>query len=196
MTPELHAERSRRIQEIQRRKMSQATGTKGLLIVNTGPGKGKTSAAMGMGMRIAGHGKRLAVVQFVKSRSTAERTVLEPLPGVEWHVIGDGFTWDTQDLEADKATARRGWDQARKHLGDPEVAMVILDELCIVLAKGYLPLAEVLEDLQARPPLQHAVLTGRGAPQALVDAADMVNEIKAVKHPFQAGIGAQAGVEF
>lgn len=196
MTPELHADRSRKIQEIQRRKMSRATGTKGLLIVNTGPGKGKTSAAMGMGMRIVGHGKRLAVVQFIKSNSTAERTVLEPLPGVEWHVIGDGFTWDTQDLEADKATARRGWDQARKHLADPEVAMVILDELCIVLAKEYLPLAEVLEDLQARPPLQHAVLTGRGAPAGLVEAADMVNEIRALKHPFQAGIGAQAGVEF
>lgn len=196
MDPEIHAQRSRKIQENQRRKMSQATETKGLLIVNTGPGKGKTSAAMGMGLRTAGHGKRLAVVQFLKSRSTAERVILEPLPHVEWHVIGDGFTWDTQDLDADKATARRGWEQARKHLSDPEVDMVILDELCIVLAKGYLPLHEVLADLARRPSHQHAVLTGRGAPAGLVEVADMVNEIRAVKHPFQAGIAAQAGVEF
>lgn len=196
MDAEEHAKRSRKIQEIQRRKMSQATGEKGLLIVNTGPGKGKTSAAMGMGLRIAGHGKRLAVVQFIKSQATAERNILGALPGVEWHVIGDGFTWDTQDLEADKATARRGWEQARRHLADPEVAMVILDELCVVLAKGYLSLETVLSDLRARPAMQHAVLTGRGAPPELVEAADMVNEIQAVKHPFRAGIAAQAGVEF
>ncbi|QQS03449.1 MAG: cob(I)yrinic acid a,c-diamide adenosyltransferase [Fibrobacterota bacterium] len=196
MDPEIHAQRSKRIQEMQRRKLSQATETKGLLIVNTGPGKGKTSAAMGMGLRIAGHGKRLAVVQFIKSRASAERAVLGALPGVEWQVIGDGFTWDTQDLEADKATARRGWDQARKHLADPEVAMVILDELCIVLAKDYLPLEDVLGDLRDRPPFQHVVVTGRGVPEGLVEAADMVNEMRAVKHPFQAGIAAQAGIEY
>lgn len=196
MDPENHAQRSKRIQEIQRRKLSQATETKGLLIVNTGPGKGKTSAAMGMGLRIAGHGRRLAVVQFIKSRASAERAVLGTLPGVEWQVIGDGFTWDTQDLEADKATARRGWNQARKHLADPEVAMVILDELCIVLAKNYLPLEDVLGDLRDRPPFQHVVVTGRGAPEGLVEAADMVNEMRAVKHPFQAGIAAQAGIEY
>jgi len=196
MDPETHRERSKKMQEIQWRKQEQATETRGLLIVNTGAGKGKTSAAMGMGLRIAGHGKRLAVVQFIKSHSTAERNILEPLPGVEWHVIGDGFTWDTQDLEGDKATARRGWEQAKKHLQDPEVDMVILDELCIVLAKDYLPLETVLADLVARPPLQHAVLTGRGAPAGLVEAADMVNEIRAVKHPFHAGVVAQPGVEF
>lgn len=196
MDPEVHKERSRRIQEIQQRKQDNATELKGLLIVNTGAGKGKTSAAMGMGLRIAGHGKRLAVVQFLKSKSTAERRILEALPGVEWHVIGDGFTWNTQDLEADKATARRGWEQAKKYLVDPDVDMVILDELCIVLAKDYLPLEEVLADLKARPPLQHVVLTGRGAPAGLVEVADMVNDIRAVKHPFQAGVAAQAGVEF
>lgn len=196
MDQDIRNARSRKIQEIQQRQQAKATETKGLLIVNTGPGKGKTSAAMGMGLRIAGHGKRLAVVQFIKSRSTAERTILERLPKVEWHVIGDGFTWDTQDVEADKATARRGWDQAKLHLSDPTVDMVILDELCIVLAKEYLPLEEVLADLRARPSMQHVVLTGRGAPAGLVEAADMVNEIQAVKHPFHAGIVAQAGVEF
>jgi len=196
MDQEGHKERSKKIQEIQHRKQAKATEAKGLLIVNTGPGKGKTSAAMGMGLRIAGHGKRLAVIQFIKSHSTAERVILEPLPGVQWHVIGDGFTWDTQDLEADKATVRRGWEQAKKYLVDPDIGMVILDELCIVLAKDYLPLEEVLTDLRDRPPMQHVVLTGRGAPAGLIEVADMVNEIKAIKHPFHAGIVAQAGVEF
>jgi cob(I)alamin adenosyltransferase len=192
-----HRERMRRIQTAHRARQARATGEKGLLIVNTGPGKGKSSAAFGMGIRVVGQGWRLGVVQFLKgSRFSGEREVISRLPGVEWHAFGDGFTWDTQDREGDIATARRAWAQAMVYLTDPDISMVILDELCVILAHGYLPVEEVLEGLATRPAMQHAVLTGRGAPQSLLDAADLVSRIEAVKHPYKAGIKAQAGVEF
>jgi cob(I)alamin adenosyltransferase len=192
-----HEERSRSIQAAQAKKQAKATREKGLLIVHTGPGKGKTSAAMGMGIRVVGHGQKLAVVQFIKgAMASAERDVVSKLPGVEWHTIGDGFTWNTQDREADIATARRAWEQALLHLEDPTVSMVILDELNIVLAHKYLPVDEVLEGFARRHGMMHVVVTGRGAPEALIDAADLVSRIESPKHPFQAGIKAQAGVEF
>jgi cob(I)alamin adenosyltransferase len=192
-----HRDRMHKVQAAHQARQAKATGEKGLLMVNTGPGKGKSSAAFGMGIRVVGQGWRLGVVQFLKgSRFSGEREVISKLPGVEWHAFGDGFTWDTQDREGDIATARRAWAQALVHLTDPDIAMVILDELCVILAHGYLPVEDVLEGLAARPAMQHAVLTGRGAPQALLDAADLVSRIEAVKHPYKAGIKAQPGVEY
>jgi len=192
-----HRRRSEILKAAQDRKAARATGEKGLLVVHTGPGKGKTTAALGMGLRAVGHGMRLGVVQFLKgAMPTAEREILGNFPGVEWHTIGDGFTWNTQDRQADIATARRAWEQAARMVVDPSYGMVILDELCVILAKEYLPLDDVLAALAARPPLQHVVLTGRGAPEGLVEAADLVSRIEVVKHPFRAGIKAQAGVEF
>ncbi|MCB9496802.1 MAG: cob(I)yrinic acid a,c-diamide adenosyltransferase [Fibrobacteria bacterium] len=195
--PAIHRKRAEVIRQAQERKQARATERKGLLIVNTGAGKGKTTAAFGMGLRVIGHGRKLAVVQFVKgAMATAERQVMENLPGVEWHTIGDGFTWVTQDREKDIATARRAWEQALRLLQDPSFAMVILDEFNIVLAHGYMPLEEALEGLATRSPGQHAVITGRGAPEGLVAVADMVNRIDSIKHPFAAGITAQEGIEF
>lgn len=197
LSTEEHNRRSAVIQRVHQRKMARATDEKGLLMVNTGNGKGKTSAALGMGLRVVGHGRKLGVVQFIKgSQASAERDAFALFPNVEWHTIGDGFTWDTQDREKDIATARRAWEQACRFLSDPGVAMVILDELCVVLAYGYLPVEEVLQGFARRDPLQHVVVTGRGAPEALVDAADLVSRIDDVKHPYRAGIKAQAGVEF
>jgi len=197
LSTEEHNRRSAVLQKIHQRKLARATDEKGLLIVNTGNGKGKTSAALGMGLRVVGHGRKLGVVQFIKgSQPSAERDAFALFPTVDWHTIGDGFTWDTQDREKDIATARRAWEQACRFLSDPTVAMVILDELCVVLAYGYLPLEEVLKGFARRDPAQHVVVTGRGAPEALVDVADLVSRIDDVKHPYRAGIMAQAGVEF
>jgi len=192
-----HKRRSAVVKAAQEKKQARATSTKGLLMAITGPGKGKTSSALGMGIRVVGHGQKLAVVQFVKgAMQSAEREVFAKLPGVEWHTIGDGFTWNTQDRDADIATARRAWEQALRHLDDTSLAMLILDELNIVLAHGYLPVEEILAGYSRRHPMMHVVVTGRGAPQPLIDAADLVSRIESVKHPFQAGIKAQAGVEF
>lgn len=197
MDTEAHNRRSQLIKAAQEKKRARATGKKGLLIVNTGPGKGKSSAAFGMGLRVVGHGQKLGVVQFIKGAMySAEREVISGLPGVEWHTIGDGFTWDTQDRDADIATARRAWEQALRLIEDPSFAMVILDEFNIVIAHGYLPVEEALEGLARRGETQHVVITGRGAPEALIEVADMVNKIESVKHPFKAGITAQAGIEF
>lgn len=197
MDQETHQRRSAVVKAAQERKQARATGEKGLLMVITGPGKGKTSSALGMGVRVVGHGRKLAVVQFIKgAMPSAEREVFAKLPGVEWHTIGDGFTWNTQDREADIATARRAWEQAMRFVEDPTVAMLILDELNIVLAHKYLPVDEALEGLARRHGMMHVVVTGRGAPPELCEAADLVSRIESPKHPFQAGIKAQEGVEF
>jgi cob(I)alamin adenosyltransferase len=197
MDSEEHKARSRKLKEHHEKQQSQATGEKGLLMVYTGPGKGKFSSAFGMAIRIVGHGKQLGVVQFIKgAMPSAEREVIAGLAGVEWHTIGDGFTWDTQDREKDVATARRAWAKAMELLLDPAFAMVILDELCVVLAYKYLPLEDVLEGLARRPMMTHVVLTGRGAPPELIEAADLVSRIEAVKHPYRSGIKAQPGVEY
>jgi cob(I)alamin adenosyltransferase len=170
---------------------------KGLLIVNTGKGKGKTSAALGMVVRAVGHGMKVGVVQFVKgAMTTGEAAVFERL-GVEFKPMGEGFTWDTQDRTRDIAAARAAWDEVKRMIADPSYAMILADELNIVLRYDYLPLEEVLEVLAGRGEMTHVIVTGRNAPDTLVEAADLVTDMTLVKHPFrEQGVRAQAGVEF
>lgn len=180
------------------KKQAQATMEKGLLIVNTGTGKGKSSSAFGVGLRAVGHGMMLGVVQFIKgAQHSAERDVFKQFPNVEWHTIGDGFTWNTQNREQDIATARRAWAEAVRMILDPTYDMVILDELCWVLKYEYIPLDEVLETFSKRKYMLHVIVTGRHAPEALIAAADLVSDVRPVKHPYrEQGIKAQAGIEF
>ncbi|WP_294353220.1 cob(I)yrinic acid a,c-diamide adenosyltransferase [uncultured Sphingomonas sp.] len=170
---------------------------KGLLIVHTGKGKGKTSAALGMVVRAVGHGMKVGVVQFVKgAMETGEAPVFRQL-GVEFKPMGEGFTWDTQDRARDIATARAAWDEVKRMIADPSYRMVLADELNIVLRYDYLPLDEVLEVLRAKPEMTHVIVTGRNAPDALIEMADLVTDMTLVKHPFrEQGVKAQAGVEF
>ncbi len=192
-----HAERMARKKAHIDEAIQRADQERGVLIVNTGNGKGKSSAAFGVAARALGHGMRVGIVQFIKgSGSTGEEAFFRRFPEVEYHVTGDGFTWDTQNLEQDIATARRGWAIALKMLQDPTFNLVVLDELNIVLKSHYLPMEEVLEALAQRPPMQHVIITGRGAPEALREAADTVTEMRPEKHAFQAGVKAQPGVEF
>lgn len=171
---------------------------KGLLIVNTGPGKGKSTAAFGLVLRALGHGWKVGVVQFIKGAwSTGERTALERFPDlVSWHTMGEGFTWETQDRARDVATAGAAWDVARGLLSDPGIGLVVLDELNIALKYQYLDAERVVADLRARPRMQHVVVTGRGAPPALVEAADTVTDMTPVKHAFAAGVKAMPGMEW
>ena len=176
--------------------IARAGDERGLLIVLTGNGKGKSSSAFGMVARALGHGLKVGVAQFIKSRTdTGEEAFFSRQPGVEWHVLGDGFTWDTQNREQDIATARRGWEVAQRMLADPSFDLVVLDELTYLLSYGYLDQDAVLDAIAARPPMQHVVVTGRGAPQALLDLADTVSEIADVKHAYRAGVKAQKGVD-
>ena len=180
------------------KKKAAATREKGLLIVHTGTGKGKSSAAFGMGLRVVGHGMRLGVVQFIKGAlHTAERDLLGGFPNCDFLTSGDGYTWNTQDRDADIATARRGWADASRMIQSGEYDMVILDELNIVLKYDYLPLEEVLAVFAARSAALHVVVTGRHAPEALIEAADLVTEMRLVKHPYrEQGVKAQQGVEY
>lgn len=192
-----HAERMARKKAIVDEGIARATEERGLIIVNTGNGKGKSSAAFGLAARALGHGMKVGVVQFIKGRDdTGEQAFFARQPNLEYHVIGDGFTWDTQDRQADMATAARGWTLARGMLSDPAFGLVVLDELNIVLKYGYLPLDTVLADLRRRPPMQHVVVTGRAARDELVAIADTVTEMREHKHAFKAGVRAQAGIEF
>lgn len=193
---ERHAARMAKKKAVIDAAIAQADREKGLLLVLTGNGKGKSSSAFGMLARALGHGMKVGVAQFIKGRSdTGEEAFFSRQPEVEWHVLGEGFTWDTQDLTRDIATAKRGWAVARKMLADPGIGLVVLDELTYLLNYGWLDSAEVLADLAARPAMQHVVVTGRAASQALIDAADTVSEIADVKHAYRAGIKAQPGVD-
>ena len=180
------------------KKQAQATHEKGLVIVVTGTGKGKTTSALGMGLRAVGHGMRLGVVQFIKgAKPTAERTLFEQFPNVDWFTIGDGFTWITQDRERDVATAQKAWAQAAALIADPAYDMVILDELNTILKYEYVDLNDVLNALRAKPAMQHVIITGRHAPDALIEAADLVSDIRPLKHPYKdQGVKAQKGIEF
>lgn len=183
------------LQAEMRQKMAAARAKKGLLIVHTGDGKGKTSAALGMLLRSLGHGFPCAVIQFIKGdRPTAESLLASPL--LTWERVGEGFTWDTQNRERDMAKAREGWEKALARMADPDLKFLLLDELNIVLAYGYLPVDEVVAALSAKRADLHVVVTGRGAPEALLTIADLVTEMKEIKHPFAAGIQAQAGIEY
>jgi cob(I)alamin adenosyltransferase len=178
--------------------MAGKTIERGLLIVHTGKGKGKSTAAFGMIFRHIGHGMRSGVVQFVKGAwGTGERRVLDKFPDlVTVKVMGEGFTWETQDRERDIAHARAGWEAAKDMIADPSYRMVLLDELNIVLRYDYLPLEEVMAVLKARPIDKHIVITGRNAREELIEIADLVTEMEQIKHPFRSGVKAQAGVEF
>ncbi len=170
---------------------------KGLLIVYTGPGKGKSTAAFGLALRALGHGWKVGVVQFGKGQwRSGEREMLEKLGSVSWHTLGEGFTWETQDRARDEAAARRAWDKACELMDDPEIRLLLLDELNISLRYDHLPLEEVLARLASRRADLHVVVTGRNAKPELVAAADLVTEMTLVKHHFSAGVKAQAGIEF
>jgi len=180
---------------------ARATGhtrEKGLLIVHTGPGKGKTTAALGMILRAAGHGFAAGLVQFVKGGwSPGELAALARFEDlVTVRVLGEGFTWETRDRVRDQAAARAAWDASLAMLAEPRYRLIVLDELSIALRHGLLDTAEVVAALAARRPDLHVVVTGRNAPPELIEAADLVTEMKAVKHPYQAGVKAQAGIEF
>ena len=195
-----HAQKMARKKAARDRMMQTRTGEKGLIIVHTGPGKGKSSSGFGMIMRCVAHGMPCAVVQFIKGAwDTGERRLLTThfADLCQFHAMGEGFTWETQDKARDIAAAEAGWARAQALIRDPAIRMVLLDEINIAFRYGYLDVAQVLAFLEAeKPPMTHVVLTGRGAPEALVEAADLVTEMTQVKHPFRAGIKAQAGVEF
>jgi len=196
--PESHKRMTQRHKEGFEKKKAAAQKEKGLLIVNTGTGKGKSSAAFGMGLRVLGHGMKLGVVQFIKGAlETGEREFFRSHPKCEFHVVGQGYTWDTQDREADIRTAAKGWAEARRMIADPSFDMVILDELNIVLKYQYLDLTEVLEVFRDRREMLHIVVTGRHAPAELIELADLVSDIRPLKHPYkEQGVKAQKGVEF
>ena len=194
-TEEQHRERMRALQEEMRAKVCAARDRRGLLIVHTGDGKGKTTAGFGMLTRMLAHGRTCAVVQFIKASNDAvERLLRGPL--LAWDHYGEGFTWDTQDKAADIACCRAGWARALEHFSDPDMDFVLLDELNVVLQLGYLPVEEIVTALKAKRPDLHVVVTGRGAPPELIAAADLVTEMRMIKHPFDAGVQAQAGIEF
>lgn len=199
---ERHHARMERKKAVIDEKIAAAQTERGVLVINTGNGKGKSSAAFGVVARALGHDMKVAVIQFVKGRSdTGEegfyRRVAEFMPGrLNWHVSGEGFTWETQDSARDAAAARAAWDITCGYLADPEIGLVVLDEFTYALKYGWLELAPVLAALATRPPMQHVIITGRGAPDALVEVADTVTEMSLVKHAFKAGIKAMPGLEW
>lgn len=198
MTDIVHAEKMARIKAARDKMMAGKTGEKGLLIVHTGKGKGKSSSAFGMALRCLGHGMKVGIVQYVKGAwDTGEARFLARFPELcEIKTLGEGFTWETQDRARDVAAAERAWAESARMLADPSYAMVILDEINIALRYEQIPLAPVLEAIAARPPMQHVVATGRNAAAELIEIADLVTEMALVKHPFRDGIKAQKGVEF
>src|SRR5580704_527644 len=194
----LHREKMERRQAARRKVLATKTEERGLLVVHTGAGKGKSTAAFGMVLRCLGHGMRIGVVQFVKGAwGTGERDVLAKFPElVTCRAMGEGFTWDTQDRERDIAAARAAWELAKEMIADPSYKLVLLDELNIVLRYDYLPLDEVLAVLKAKPRDLHVIVTGRNAKAELIELADLVTEMTLVKHPFRSGVKAQKGIEF
>ncbi len=203
MAEESDAERRHRAKMEKRKAVQDAEvagkniAQKGLLMVHTGPGKGKSTAAFGLALRALGHGWKVGVVQFGKGQwRSGEREMLEKLGAVSWHTLGEGFTWETQDRARDEAAAGRAWEKACDLMDDPEIRLLVLDELNISLRYDHLPLEEVLARLASRRADLHVVVTGRNAKPELVAAADLVTEMTLVKHHFAAGVKAQEGIEF
>ena len=196
--PRRHAEKMARKAAARARIMATRNIEKGLLIVHTGKGKGKSTAAFGMVLRALGHDMPVAVIQFIKgARDIGERRALAAFGDrVRFFACGEGFTWETRDLARDRALAARTWREAAAALAEPAIRLVLLDEINVVLRYGYLDLDEVLAAIAARPAGQHVIATGRNAPPALVEAADLVTEMTLVKHPFRSGVKAQPGIEF
>ena len=195
-----HNQRMARKKVVVDEAIAAAQQERGVLVVNTGTGKGKSSAAFGVVARALGHGMKVVVIQFVKGRSdTGEEAFFKQAANPErlhWHVTGEGFTWEIQNLERDVATAQAAWALATRYLDDPEIGLVVLDEMTYAFKYQWLELAQVLEALAARPPLQHVIITGRAAPEALVAAADTVTDMTMVKHAFKAGVKAMPGLEW
>ncbi len=198
MTEANHQARMQRLKSSVDQRIAAAQEEKGLLIIHTGSGKGKTTAALGMVIRCLGHGMKVAIVQFIKGAiDTAEERILKSFgEQVVFLRMGEGYTWETQDRERDKAVAQEAWAQVEMFLQDPTFGMVVLDELNIAIHHEYVSLEQVLNALEKRPSGLHVVITGRGAKTKLIDVADLVSEMKMVKHPFRKGIKAQKGVEF
>lgn len=198
--PDRHAQKMAKKKAARDKIMATKTGEKGLIIVHTGKGKGKSSAAFGMVFRAIAHQMPCAVVQFIKgAMSTGERDlILRHFTDVcQFHTMGEGFTWETQDRDRDIAMARAAWDKAKALILDPAIRLVLLDEINIAIRYDYIPVDEVVAFLRdEKPPMTHVVLTGRNAAEALIDVADLVTEMELVKHPFRSGIKAQAGIEF
>ena len=193
---EKHKNKMTRKKQVVDDAIARADRDQGLLLVLTGNGKGKSSSAIGMAARALGHGMKVGIAQFIKGHSeTGEEAFFSAQKNVTWHVLGEGFTWETQDLERDKETAAKGWAVVREMLRDPEYDLLILDELTYPLTYGWLDMDEVLADLRARPPMQHVVITGRGALSALCEAADTVTELADKKHAFRDGVRAQKGID-
>lgn len=197
-----HLKRMARKKTVIDESIAAAQEERGVLVVNTGNGKGKSSAAFGVVARAIGHDMKVAVIQFVKARSdTGEegfyRRIAEMIPGcVRWHVSGEGFTWETQNSSRDEAAAQAAWKLACAYLADPEIGLVVLDEFTYTLKHGWLDIAPVLVALAARPRLQHVIITGRAAPDALIEAADTVTDMTLIKHAFKAGVKAMPGLEW
>ena len=194
-----YRQRMERRKQVQAQRVGERTIEKGLVLVNTGQGKGKTTAALGLALRTLGHGGRVAVVQFIKGAwQPGEAKALQSFGDqLQWHALGEGFTWETQDRERDRQLVAEAWQQSLVYLRDPAVQLVLLDEINVALKLGYLPVEDVLAGVDERPELTHVVLTGRGAAQALIERADLVTEMSLVKHPFrEQGVKAQLGIEF
>ena len=192
-----HKKRMEKKKSIIDESISNADKDKGLLLVLTGNGKGKSSSAFGMIARALGHGMKVGVCQFIKSRTdTGEEAFFSQHKSCDWHVLGDGFTWDTQDRDQDIATSKKGWAVAQTMLGDPSYDLVVLDELTYLLNYGYLEGVDVLGEIGSRPTMQHAVVTGRAASDELLEIADTVSEIADIKHAYRDGIQAQKGIDW
>jgi len=196
-----HKERMVRVNEVKDRQLAEATEEKGLIIVHTGAGKGKSTASFGMAIRSLGQGMKVAIVQFIKGAiHTGEAAFIEKISAlgmpIEMHTLGEGFTWKTQDRERDIATAQKGWRKAVELMRDPTIDMVILDELNIATKYEYIATATVVEELLQKRPMLHVVITGRNASEELIEIADLVSEMKVIKHPYSRGIKPQKGVEF
>ncbi len=203
LAPEASADayrrRMERRKEVQQQRVGERNLEKGLVLVFTGDGKGKTTAALGLVLRTLGHGEQVAVVQFIKGGwQPGEAKALELFgEALHWHALGEGFTWETQDRERDRSLVQQAWERSCSYLADPDRKLVVLDEVNVALKLGYLAVEQVLEGLSLRPELTHVALTGRGAPKELLERADLVTEMKLVRHPFrEQGVKAQRGIEF
>lgn len=194
-----HKRKMQKRQQLQKNIVASKTEEKGLLMVHTGTGKGKSTAAFGLLFRHLSYGFRSVVIQFIKAPEwkTGEQRMVEFFPDLlEWHTLGKGFTWNTQDKQKDIESCQAAWSLALDYLNREDISLIVLDELNIALRYNYLDPDQIIRDLQQRPKMQHVVITGRNAPQKLIDAADMVTEMKLIKHPFNAGIKAQKGIEY
>lgn len=199
LTDEQYRQKMQRRKQVQSERVAKASQEKGLIIVNTGNGKGKTTAALGMVMRSLGHGYQVAIVQFIKGAwEPAEKAVLSQWESqLIFHAMGEGFTWETQDRERDIEKAKRAWNKALEYIRNPDFKLVLLDEINVALKLGYLEVNDVLAGLEQKPADSHIILTGRGAPAALIERADLVTEMTLIKHPFrEQGVKAQPGIEF